>query len=434
MPPAPFPNGNVGLTRTMAIVLAGGAGTRLHELTATECKPALPFAGRRFLADFTLANVVRSGVPHIIVATQYQPKTLVQHLTSHWSDAFIPGGLMLRDGRGVTASPMGYRGTADAVTANIADIDAAGVDDVIVLSGDHVHAMDYAPMIADHRRSKAEVTVAVCGVPVDTTGPCDTVAADDAGLITRMAEAPTPGLPNTGQSDQPLVSMGIYVFSWPWLRAKLLADRADPASSHDLCHDILPQAVARRGALAFRFTGTDGGAPYWRDIDTLDAYRLAQLDFAADPPPCALPDEVHATTHSAADIMQFGFEMSAGGLALRAPRYLPGVPGRWTVLDGTVLLPDARVMPGARLTHCIVAQRTIVPAGLVVGEDPVEDARWFRRTQAGTTLITTTMLAQRSAKRVRPVTSRWPFSIGKTRPRGALVGVPAPTKGHQENP
>lgn len=377
-------------SRTLAILLAGGQGTRLHELTAAECKPAVHFAGAGRIVDFTMANAVRAGLSRMLVATQYRPFTLSRYLPEVWGGAFPEGGLMLRDGYEV-AGDAGYRGTADAVTANIPAIDAEAPDEVIVLAGDHIYDMDYAAMIADHRRSGALATVAVDTVPLRAARAFGVVHAGADGQIIAFQEKPQRPAAMPGKPTQALVSMGIYVFSWPWLRAMLLRDQADAGSSHDFGKDILPAAVLAREAHAFRPAST-----YWRDVGTLDAYRQAQLDFAGDAAPCTLPDGALPPGQPTAAAWA---RATMNDLLLRSPR-LPFAAAA-TQITGSVLLPGARAMPGVRLTDTVVAPRTVLPTGLVVGEDRDEDARWFRVTDGGTTLVTTAMLARRLSERMR---------------------------------
>ncbi len=400
----------IDLSRSFVILLAGGQGTRLHELTTRECKPAVPFAGNRRIVDFTMGNIVRSGLKRVLVATQYNPATLHDHLPEQWGSAFPSGALTLRDGSVVARRQVGereatgYRGTADAVRCNWAEIDAANPREVLVLAGDHIYDMDYAAMIAVHRDSGAEATVAVDTVARADASAFGVLETRDDGLIRDFLEKPDtpPAMP--GDAGRALVSMGIYVFNWPWLRDALSRN----ATAHDFGHDIIPAAVEARIARAYRLPpGRDGAAAYWRDVGTLDAYRLAQLDFAGGLAPCPLPlafqtDVLRASGGSAS----LGQTLMAGGLQLHVPRLRANVADRWAMLDASVLMPGARLSPGVRLTNTIVAPRTVLPTGLVVGEDLDEDARWFRVTAGGTVLVTTAMLARRSIERPkRPVAS-----------------------------
>lgn len=381
------------LTATVAVLLAGGQGTRLHELTRAECKPAVHFTPGHRIVDYTLANAVRSGLMRMVVATQHCPGTLVRHLTTVWSGAFASGALILRDGP-ATAGPRGYRGTADAVRANIETLDALGAREVVVLAGDHIYAMDYRPMIAAHRAAGAEATLAVLPVPLDAARDFGIVAAETDGRIRSFVEKPRLPQPIPGDPHHALASMGIYVFAWPWLRALLLAH----PDVMDFGHDVMPAAVGAGVALAYP-VAAEGRPFYWRDVGTLDAYRQAVLEVSARPGPLPRPLVPGVVPRLLPDVAvaasRFATQAAMGGLRLCMPLLGAADRRRWTMLDQSVLMPGARVAPAVRLTRAIVAPGTAVPEGLVVGEDADEDARWFRVTEGGTTLITTAMLARR---------------------------------------
>lgn len=374
---------------TIALLLAGGRGTRLHELTRQDCKPALHFAGARRIVDFAMANVVRSGLDRLVVATQWQPRALVRHLRDHWAMGFDCGaGLVISDGHAV-AGREGYRGTADAVTRNIPGIDAAAPREVIVLAADHVYEMDYREMIAAHRAAGRAVTVAAHTVPRASATEFGVIAADTEGRVLDFVEKPDDPPSVAGDPVHALASMGIYVFDWAWLRAALLADAGNTLSQHDFGHDILPLAVARGEVGVWRLPGLRGARPYWRDVGTLDAFRVTQLDFLQPAPPCALPET--AMPDGGALLARL-----AGGKVQTAGKIQAGA-----VVSDSVLLPGATVAAGARLTRAIVAPDTHVPGGLVIGEDAAEDRRWFRRTGGCTVLVTAEMLAAREAAEPR---------------------------------
>ena len=372
----------------LAILLAGGKGSRLHELTATECKPAVHFAGSRRIVDFALANALRSGLHDMIACTQYRPDTLIRHLRGHWTPAFgaAGGGLALAHGPDVTGHSDGYIGTADAVTRNIAAIDARAPRHVVVMAADHVCQIDFRPMIEAHVASGAGMTVAAHVVPRSSGSEFGILSADASGRATDFVEKPAdpPGM--AGDPAYALASMGIYVFDWPWLRARLIADAADGGSGHDFGHDILPPAVREGAVNVWRLAGQGAELrPYWRDVGTLDSYRVTQLDFAGAARPCAMPDSV----------------LPQGALAMARP--LPRMVGDEAWASESVILPGASVARGARVLRAIIAPGAHVPAGLVIGEDAREDARWFRRSAGGTVLVTQAMLARREAQAVRPV-------------------------------
>ncbi|WP_018001404.1 sugar phosphate nucleotidyltransferase [Paracoccus sp. N5] len=343
---------------TATILLAGGKGTRLHELTARESKPAVFFAGRNRIVDFAMANVVRSGLDRLLVATQFAPATLHRHLPAQWGRHFPAGGLILRDGRGY------YDGTADAVRRNWLQIQAWGAEQVLVLAADHIYEMDYAALIAAHRRSGAAVTIAADVVPRAQASGFGVMRTDEAGRILDFLEKPAapPSMP--GQPDQALVSMGVYVLSAAWLRERLFGDAARAA---DFGHDLIPMAVARGEAGSYRLPPAASGQVYWRDVGTLDALRRAHLDFLA-------------------------------GAPARLPH--PAPAAEWSLGRGSLAMPGAHVPASARLSAAIVAPGAHVPHGLVVGEDPDEDARWFRR-DGETVLVTPEMLQRRDACRAR---------------------------------
>ncbi|WP_126976748.1 sugar phosphate nucleotidyltransferase [Frigidibacter oleivorans] len=380
---APQPAGG---GRTLVILLAGGKGTRLHELTQEDCKPAVFFAGRRRIADFALANALRSGCGQMLVASQYRPASLHRHLEQVWAPAFAArgGALTVACGTEVTGRDEGYIGTADAVTQNIAAIDAAAPDRVLVLAADHVYHADFGAMLAAHACAAAPVTVAAHVVPRSQASGFGVIGVSPSGRALSFVEKPAdpPGMP--GDPAYALASMGIYVFDWPWLRERLIEDAADAGSGHDFGSDILPAAVLHGDVNVWRFAGPGGSRPYWRDVGTLDAYRVAQLDFAGAQPPCALPDLPPLT------------QGVAGFVPIALRRADRRDPSR-ALLTETVVMPGATISPGARLSRAIVAPGAQVPAWLVVGEDPAEDARWFRRTPGGTVLITQAMLARRES-------------------------------------
>ena len=398
------------VSRTVAncvtILLAGGRGSRLHELTSEECKPAVAFGGSARIVDFSLANAIASGTNRVMVATQYRPETLMRHLRATWIPRFaaVGGRLEIRDARAVTGDATGYAGTADALTRNIAAINAARPRDVLVLAADHVYAMDYARMVAAHRASGAALTVAVHVVPREEARGFGVVHADEAGRITDFIEKPKdpPAMP--GAPDRALASMGIYVFDWRWLRARLLADAENPRSSHDFGHDILPSAVAEGVAQAFTFRARSGGPDYWRDVGTLDAFRSAQLDFAMARPPIDLRRELHAIEGCAEAVTPL-----SGYDAIRSVSVGPSIDrsliskgcriGHGAQVRESVLMPGSMVGEHARVSRAILAPGTLVPRSFVVGEDPREDGRWFRRTPAGTVLVTQPMLDRRREER-----------------------------------
>ncbi|WP_246831324.1 sugar phosphate nucleotidyltransferase [Pseudotabrizicola formosa] len=379
----------------VTLLLAGGRGSRLYELTERTCKPALPFARRRRIVDFTLENIVRSGLQHVIVASQYRAEPLEDYLQAAWSGRLGDGALRLRRGSDLPDAELGYTGTADAVWKNRADLDGLGAREVLILSADHVYEMDYRPLIAAHRASGARITVAAQPVPREAARDFGVITADDGGQIRAFVEKPAAprGMPD--RPDQALASMGIYICDWRWLRDMLARDAQVAGSGHDFGHDILPQAVAAGDAFAWVWNSERGQPAFWRDVGTLDSLRETALLFETGEVPCALPSPDLADLEPV--LSRFGMSTTVGGLRLFAPLHSPsGKPG-WGVVEQSVLMDGARLSPGCRLTRALIAPGVTLPEGLVVGEDPVEDARWFRVTPGGTTLVTTQMLSRRAA-------------------------------------
>lgn len=356
------------------ILLAGGQGSRLHELTLTECKPAVAFRGGR-LVDFTMANALHSGLEQVMVATQYRPEGLIQHLEQCWHPRFRHG-LQIRDGRRLCAGE--YTGTADAVRANLPEILASGARELLILSADHVYRMDYRPMLARHRATGAKITVAVDKVTLDQARGFGVMSAGPDGEITAFHEKPLHPQPAPDDPTRALVSLGIYVVDIAWLAGALAGRGMD-----DFGHDVLPEAVAQGVAWVHRAAEAAQGAFYWRDVGTLTSYRQTLLDFlspetAPFPPPMALP--------------------------------LPGRDEQQAAARGTVLMPGARIAGRARVSNAILGPGAVVPDGLVIGDNPDDDRRWFRVIGDGTVLVTPAMLARRREDCQRPAALDWCFA------------------------
>lgn len=337
------------------LVLAGGKGTRLQQLTANESKPALSFAGSNRIIDFTMANCARSGLQRLLVATQYAPDSLHRHLPSRWGCQFDAKGLQIRDGRNR------YRGTADAARRCWSQITAMGGSQVMILSADHIYEMDYCALLAAHRASGAAVTVAVDTVPRAQASAFGVIEANAEGRILSFEEKPDDPSGLVDRPDLSLISTGIYVFDRQWLQS-VLFDHGGAAL--DFGRDVIPAAVVLGQAEAWHLQAGPSGATYWRDVGTLDALRLAHLDFVKTPP-------------------------------VRLPSACP--VGDWYLGQNSVAMAGARVPTTARLRNTLVGPDARIPEGLVTGDDPAEDARWFTTTRIGTILITQDMLDRRAA-------------------------------------
>ncbi|MDO8883811.1 MAG: sugar phosphate nucleotidyltransferase [Pseudotabrizicola sp.] len=394
---APDPIRDPEAAPPLAIVLAGGRGARLHELTDRSPKAALPFVRRRRIVDFTMENIARSGLPRALVITQYLSDQLKTYLQRAWSGRMGgAAGLILANGTTGTGASEGYDGTADALWQNAAQIDASGARDVLILSADHVYEMDYRPLIAAHRASGASMTLAVTAADHQHVAQgLAVVEARRDGVITRLATAPDlpAALPDT--TKPALASIGVFICDWAWLRAQLAKDAQAPDSRHDFDHDIVPIAVRDGVASTFLWQTERGRAVFWRAISTLDTLREAALLFETGDAPCALPSPDLGSVEPS--LSRFGMSTTVGGLRLFAPLRSRDGRADWGVVEASVLMEGARLSPGCRLTRALIAPGVTLPEGLVVGEDPAEDRRWFRVTPTGTTLVTTQMLSRRAA-------------------------------------
>lgn len=360
------------LTRTedrcLPFLLAGGRGSRLHELTDAQCKPAVAFGGGEGrIVDFILDAVVRAGFDRLMVATQYRPEDLERHIATHWA-ARMPRGVRMMDGARFGAE--GYRGTADAVRCNVGPINATAPTEIMILSGDHVLDIDLSALLAHHRSHGQAATVAATAVPLSEARSFGVFATDATGRATGFAEKPQHPAAMHGDTGRALASTGIYVFDWDWLKALMIHDPL----ALDFGHHVLPQAMADGELSVYRLPdAAPGQGAYWRDVGTLDAYRLAWLDFLDAAPPVALPATMTGTG-----------------------------PGAQVLCDGSVVMPGGRVGGRCTLNKVIVAPGVSLPDGFTAGLDPEEDSRWFRRSADGTLLITPAMMATRRAPRLSP--------------------------------
>ena len=408
--------------RSMVFVLAGGRGSRLKELTDRRVKPAVPFGGKARIIDFALSNALNSGIRKMAIATQYKAHSLIRHMQRGWNFLSAERGEFLDV---LPASQRGkgeswYLGTADAVTQNIDIVDSYNVDFVIILAGDHIYKMDYELMLRDHVERGADVTVGCLTVPRAEATAFGVMATDKDGVITEFLEKPAdpPGTPEDPKLA--LASMGIYVFDWKFLRDLLLKDQDDTNSSHDFGGDLIPDIVKNGKAIAHRFNDScvrpEGAPAYWKDVGTVDAFWQAHIDLTNFSPELNLWDKTWPiwTYNQATPPAKFihdqndrrGMALSSmvsGGCIISGTEVRNSVlftnvhTNSYAVLDNAVLLPDVVVHRSARLRKVVIDKGVVIPQGLVVGEDPKEDAEWFRVTERGTTLITQEMLDKKAA-------------------------------------
>ena len=410
--------------RSMAFVLAGGRGSRLHELTDRRVKPAVFFGGKARIVDFALSNAMNSGVRKIAVATQYKAHSLIRHMQRGWSffRAERNEFLDILPASQRMGGEEWYQGTADAVTQNIDIVDSYDIDHIIILAGDHIYKMDYEIMLRQHAESGADVTVGCLTVPrMEATG-FGVMATDAKGRITSFLEKPADPPATPEDPDLALASMGIYVFSWKFLRDLLLSDKEDPNSAHDFGGDLIPDIVKNGKAMAHRFDDScvraKGAPSYWKDVGTVDAFWEANIDLTNFTPELDLWDRTWPVWTYAESVPPAKFihdesdrrgvavsSMVSGGCVISGTEVRNSLlftevhTNSWAVLDHAVVLPYVNVGRKARLRKVVIDRGVTIPEGLVVGEDPTEDAKFFRISEKGTTLITQPMIDKWVASR-----------------------------------
>ncbi|MBA2658569.1 MAG: glucose-1-phosphate adenylyltransferase [Nitrosospira sp.] len=404
---------------SFALILAGGRGSRLRQLTDWRAKPAVPFGGKFRIIDFPLSNCVNSGIRRIGVATQYKAQSLIRHIQHGWG--FLDG----RFKEFVELLPAQqrieetwYQGTADAVYQNIDILRRHDPQYVLILGGDHVYKMDYSKLLADHVEKSAEMTVACIDVPLGEASAFGVMTVNDEWRVTSFAEKPANPTSIPGQLEHVLASMGIYVFNASFLYDQLIHDHDERRSSHDFGKDLIPYLVPRHRVFAHRFhdscVNMASGVPYWRDVGTVDAYWEANLDLTHVTPDLNLYDEDWPIwTHQeqlppakfvfddddrrgqALDSMVSGGCIISGSTVRRSLLFSNVQVRSYSSIEDSVILPNADIGRNVRLKRVIVDKNCIIPPGLMAGFDRVEDQKRFYVTENGITLITPEMLQQK---------------------------------------
>lgn len=404
--------------RTIALVLAGGRGSRLQDLTDRRAKPAVYFGGKFRIIDFTLSNCINSGIRRIGVLTQYKSHSLLRHLQRGWN--FLRGEhnefIDLLPAQQRVDEAFWYRGTADAISQNIDILRAYGPEYILVLAGDHIYKQDYSLMLLDHVESGAKCTVGCIEVPRMEATALGVMHVDEDRRITAFLEKPKdpPAIP--GKPDRALGSMGIYVFGAEYLYKLLEEDMADPASDHDFGKNVIPRVVSEGGAVAhpLNLSSIPSGArnrPYWRDVGTVDAFWAANLDLAADlpelnlydrdwpvwtyqeqlPPAKFVPDE-SGLNGETSNVLISGGCIVVGSNIRRAVLFSNVRVEACCTIHEAVVMPDTRIGRGCRLRKVVIDRGCSIPDGMVIGEDAEEDRKRFHRTDNGVVLITREML------------------------------------------
>lgn len=408
--------------RTIALVLAGGRGSRLKQLTDRRAKPAVYFGGKFRIVDFALSNCVNSGIRRIGVITQYKSHSLLRHLQRGWSflRAELNEMVDLLPAQQRVDEEHWYRGTADAIYQNLDIIQSSKPEYVVVLAGDHIYKMDYSLMLKDHVESGAGCTVGCIEVPREEATAFGVMAVDGSRKITEFVEKPAnpPAMP--GNDAVSLASMGIYIFDSKYLYDLLEDDLANPDSSHDFGKDVIPRVVREGRAVAHPFSmscvsSTPDAVPYWRDVGTIDAFWEANLDLASvtpeldiydtnwpiwtsqrQLPPAKFVQDADGKHGQAINTMVSGGCIVSGSIVSNSVLFSSVRIHSFCVIDQAVLLPEVTIGRGCRLSRVVIDRGVVVPDGLVIGEDPVADAARFERTDNGVVLVTKDMLKKLS--------------------------------------
>jgi glucose-1-phosphate adenylyltransferase len=408
------------LTRnTLAMVLAGGRGERLGALTDWRAKPAVPFGGKFRIIDFTLSNCINSGIRRVGIATQYKAQSLIRHIQRGWSrlDGRLGEFVELLPAQQRIHSSW-YVGTADAVFQNLDILRSHAPQYVLVLAGDHIYKMDYGQMLAEHVRQRADITIGCIDVPREDARAFGVMHVDDSHRVTAFLEKPAepPAMP--GRPDRALASMGIYIFSAPFLYEQLIRDADERHSNHDFGKDIIPYAV-KRGyrVMAHDFrrscVNMNEGVPYWRDVGTVDAYWEANIELTKVTPPLNLYDRDWPiwTYQEELPPAKFVFDdadrrgmatdsMVSGGCIISGARVQRSLLFSNVRVHSYAEVEDSVVLPNVEVGRNVVLRRTVVdkgcalPAGTRIGVDPAEDRRRFQVTPTGIVLVTPEMLGQ----------------------------------------
>ena len=402
----------------MAMVLCAGRGNRLMELTDNNPKSAVPFGGKARIIDFALSNALNSGIRRIAVATQYRAHSLISHLQRGWNflrpernESFdiLPASQRV-------CETMWYLGAADAVYQNIDIIESYAPQYIVVLAGDHVYKMDYEQLLREHVESSADVTVGCLEAPLDEAKRLGVMQVDAEDRILSFSEEPGDPASTPGRANAALCSMGVYAFESRLLVSELRRDAADRNSSHDFGKDIIPSLVAKGVARAHHFSRScvvsrDEADVYWRDVETVDAYWAANIDltdtvphldlydrdwpiwtYGEITPPAKFVHDLDGRRGVAVSSLVSGGCIVSGADVSRSLISTGVRVHSYSTVHEAVVLPHASIGRGARLRRVVIGCGAKIPEGLVVGEDPALDAKRFRRTEGGVTLITQPML------------------------------------------
>jgi glucose-1-phosphate adenylyltransferase len=401
--------------QTVALVLAGGRGSRLKNMTEWRTKPAVPFGGKFRIIDFPLSNCINSGIRKIGILTQYKADSLIRHIQQGWG--FLRGEF----GEFVHLMPAQqrvecswYQGTADAVYQNIDILRTLNIEYILVLAGDHIYKMDYGAMLKDHVANEADLTIGCLEVSLEEASAFGVMDVDDDRRVRAFVEKPENPPLMPGKTDSALASMGIYVFNADFLYEQLIKDADNKGSSRDFGHDIIPAVIDKYRINAYPFLDMQSGQQsYWRDVGTIDAYWSANMELIGVNPGMNLYDNTWPIwTHQlqappakfvfddddrrgmAVDSMVSGGCVVSGAIVRHSLLFSKVRVNSYTVVEHSVILPEANIGRNCQITKAIIEKGCTVPEGTIIGEDRAEDEKRFHVSPGGVVLVTPEMLGQ----------------------------------------
>jgi len=404
------------LTRdTLALILAGGRGSRLKQLTLWRSKPAVPFGGKFRIIDFPLSNCMNSGIRRVGVLTQYKAHSLLQHIQRGWG--FLRGEFgefieLLPAQQRIQSS--WYAGTADAIYQNLDIIRIHNPEYVLILAGDHIYKMDYGPMIAHHVEHGADMTVGCLEVDLDIARAFGVMTTDGDGRVLEFNEKPENPAPMPGSEDTSLASMGIYVFNTRFLFEQLIKDADNPESSHDFGNDIIPAIIQQYRVFTYPFRDVQTGQQaYWRDVGTVDAFWATNLEligvtpelnlydqdwpiwtYQEQMPPAKFVFDDEDRRGTAIDSMVSGGCVISGATVRHSLLFSNVKVNSYSLLNHAVVLPDVEIGRNCRIQNAVIDKGCQIPNDTVIGEDPAADAQRFHVSPGGVVLVTPDMLGQ----------------------------------------
>ncbi len=404
------------LTRnTFAIILAGGRGSRLKQLTQWRSKPAVPFGGKFRIIDFPLSNCINSGIRRVAVATQYKAHSLIGHIQYGW------GFLRAELGEFVEILPAQqriadswYSGTADAVYQNLDIIRRHGPEHILILAGDHIYKMDYGKMLAFHEKHNADMTVACLEVDLDRAKAFGVMGTDESMRVREFAEKPENPASVPGKPDKALASMGVYIFNAQFLYEQLIKDADTPGSSRDFGSDIIPSLIKHYNVFAYPFLDEETGKEaYWRDVGTIDSFWESNLEligvlpelnlydtewpiwtYQAQLPPAKFVFDDEDRRGMAVDSMVSGGCIISGALVRHSLLFSNVTIDAKSEVDNAVILPDVSIGENCKISKVILDKGCVIPPNTNIGQNLADDKERFHVSENGVVLVTPDMLGQ----------------------------------------